>query len=58
MKKPFSLKDKDGNKIYDSGLVQEEIEKLGKHIVIKKPTRKKGSGRPKGAKNKTSYNIL
>ena len=27
MKKPFSLKDKDGNKIYDSGLVQEEIEK-------------------------------
>jgi hypothetical protein len=35
MKKPFVVTDKDGNKIYDSDLVQEAIEKLGKNITYK-----------------------
>ena len=55
MKKPFVVTDKDGNKIYDSDLVQEAIEKLGKNITYKKPIRREGSGRPKGLKNKITF---
>ena len=54
MKKNFKIIDKDGKKIYDSELVQNAIEELGKNVIFKKPKRKKGSGRPKGLKNKTT----
>ena len=54
MKKQFKIEDENGVKIYDSESVQNAINELGKKITYKKPIRKKGSGRPKGAKNKTT----
>ncbi len=54
MKKHFTITDKNGNAVYDSELVQNAINEVGKKIIYKKPTRKRGSGRPKGLKNKTT----